>query len=73
MAEERINRKLAAILKTNVDPIADALVNDRGDADPAGLCKRFQACGNIDAIAIDVVAFNNDIAKIDADSQHDDR
>jgi hypothetical protein len=59
----------AAILKTNVDPIADALMDDGGDADPAGLCEWLQACGNIDAIAIDVVALNNDIAEIDANAQ----
>ena len=32
---------------------------------------RLQACGNIDAITIDVVAFDNNIAKVDTDSQHD--
>src|SRR6516225_4764002 len=62
---------LAAILKTNVHPIADALMDDGGDADPAGLCERLQACGNIDAVAINVVALNNDIAEIDANAQHD--
>jgi hypothetical protein len=61
----------AAILKTNVHPIADALMDNGGDADPAGLCERLQTCGNIDAIAIDVVALNNDIAEIDANAQHD--
>jgi hypothetical protein len=62
---------LAAILKTNVHPIADALMDDRGDADPAGLCERLQACSNVDAIAIDVVAVDNDIAEIDANAQDD--
>ena len=63
----------AAVLKANVDPIADALVDNRGDADPAGLGERLQARGDVDAIAINVLAFDNDIAKIDTDAQHDDR
>jgi hypothetical protein len=46
-------------------------MDNGGDADPAGLCERLQTCGNIDAIAIDVVALNNDIAEIDANAQHD--
>jgi hypothetical protein len=62
----------AAIPEANVDPIADAFVDYRGDADSTRLCERLQARGNIDAIPIDVVAFDNDIAKIYTDSQHDD-
>ena len=59
--------------KTNVDPIANAFVDDRGDADPTGLSERFQSRGDVDTIAIDVVVFNDDIAEIDTDSEHDDR
>jgi hypothetical protein len=55
---------VAAIRETNVDPITDALVDDRGDAYPTRLGEWLQARGNIDAIAVDVVVFNNDIAKI---------
>jgi hypothetical protein len=64
---------VAAILETNVDPIADAFVNDRGDADPAGLGEGFQSRGDVDTIAVDVVVFNDDITEIDADSEHDGR
>ena len=35
------------------------------------LSERLQACGNIDAITINVVAFDNNVAKIDTDSEHD--
>ena len=66
-----LDTDVAAVLEANVDPIADALVDDRGDADPAGLGERLQARGDVDAIAVDVVAFNDDIAEIDADSEHD--
>jgi hypothetical protein len=63
----------AAILEANVDPIADVFVDYRGNADSTGFCERLQARGDIDAISVDVVAFDNDIAKIYTDSQHDDR
>src|SRR5271167_1357617 len=68
-----LNADVAAVLEADVDPIADAFVDDRGDADSAGLGEGLQTCGNIDAIPVDVVALDNDIAKIDTDSQHDDR
>ena len=64
---------VTAIREANVDPIADALVDDRGDADPTGLGERLQACRDVDPIAVENVVFNDDIAKIDADSQHDGR
>ena len=70
-AVDILDTYVAAIRETNVDPIADALVDDRGDADPTGLGERLQARGDIDAIAVDVVVFNDDIAKIDANSEHD--
>ena len=68
-----LDTDVAAILETNVDPIADALVDDRGDADPTGLGEGFQSRGDVDTIAVDVVVFNDDIAEIDADSEHDGR
>ncbi len=64
---------VAAVLETNVDPIADALVDDRGDADPTGLGEGFQSRGDVDTLAVDIVVFNDDIAEIDADSEHDGR
>lgn len=48
-----------AILEANVDPIANALVDDRGDADTAGPSKRLQAHRDVDAIAVAVVVFND--------------
>ena len=66
-----LDRYLSAILEPDVDAIADAFVDDRGDADPAGLGERLQARGDIDAIAVDVVALHDHVAEIDADAQHD--
>jgi hypothetical protein len=66
-----LDADVAAILEANVDAIADAFVDDRRDADSAGLGERLQTRGNIDAIPINVVAFDNDIAKIYTDPQYD--
>ncbi len=38
--------------------IADALVDDREDADPTGLGERLQARRDVDAVAVKVVVFN---------------
>jgi hypothetical protein len=64
---------VTAILEMNVDSIANAFVDDRGDADPAGLSERLQSRGDVDTIAIDVVVFDDDIAEVNADSEHDGR
>ena len=64
---------VAAVPEANVNPVADAFVDDGGDANPAGFGERLQARRNVDAIAIDVIALDNDVAEIDADSKHDGR
>ena len=68
-----LDTDIAAILETNVDPITDAFMNDRRDADSTRLREGFQSRRNVDAIAIDVVVFNDDVAEIDADTEHDGR
>jgi hypothetical protein len=42
-----------------------------GNADPAGLGERFQACRDIDAVAEDVAFLDNDVAEVDADAELD--
>jgi hypothetical protein len=42
---------LATVLEGNVDPIANALIDDRGDANAAGLGNWFKTRGNVNAIA----------------------
>ena len=64
---------LAAVLEAHVDTVADALVDDGGNADAARLGQWLQARRNIDAIAVDVVAVDDDVAKVDADPQRDAR
>ena len=62
---------LAAILEGSIDAVADALVDDRGDADPAGLCQRFQTRRDVDPIAIDVFAVDDHVTEVDANPEHD--
>ena len=42
-----------------------------GDADPAGLGQCFQACGDVDAVAVDVASLGDDIAEIYPDAEVD--
>ena len=43
-------------------------VDAAGDIDCAGLGDAFKPCGDIDAVAVDVVGFDDDVAEIDANS-----
>ena len=66
-----LHRHLAAVLERGVDAAADALVDDRGDADPTGLGDTFKARRDVDAVAVDVVAVDDDVAEVDADPKDD--
>ena len=66
-----LDADLAAVAEGDVDAVADALVDDRGDADAARLGQRLQARGDVDAVAVDVVAVDDDVAEVDADPQRD--
>src|ERR1700683_1426166 len=66
-----LDADLAAILEVNADAVADAFIDDRGDANASRLGEWLKPRGDVDAVAVNVLALNNDIAKIDADAQHD--
>ena len=53
---------MAAVLEASVDPIADALVDNRRDANAARFGGRFKARGNIYTIAVDIIALDNHVA-----------
>src|ERR1700683_1481307 len=72
-AVDVLDADLAAVLEMNVNAVADAFVDDRGDANAAGLGEGLEPRGNVDAVAVNVLAFDNDVAKVDADAQHDRR
>ena len=61
----------AAILKTNIDSRSNALVDNRGNANSTGCGERLQPRGNIDAVAVDVFAFDNYVTEIYTNSKHD--
>src|SRR6516162_7182785 len=61
----------AAVMEASVDSIADALVDNRGDANAARLCNWFKSRCDVYAIAVDVIAFDNHVAQIDANAKND--
>jgi len=68
-----LDSDLASILKANVNAVTDAFIDDGGDTNAAGFGQRFQPRRDIDAVAVNIVALDDDIAEIDADAQHDRR
>jgi hypothetical protein len=53
--------------ESSLDGIADRSRNDN----PPWRCLRFQARRNIDIVAVDVIALDNDVAEVKADPEHD--
>jgi hypothetical protein len=49
--------------------IPDLLVNGMGDANGARLGESLEACSDVNAIAKDVAAIDNHVAKIDTDPE----
>ena len=66
-----LDGNVAGVLETDVDSIADAFVDDRGNANATGLGQRLEPRGNVDTVAVDVVALNDHITEIDSDPQYD--
>ena len=59
----------AEILEGKAQLVQDLIAHDPADADPARIGQRLQPRGDIDAIAEDVVAVDDDVADIDADAK----
>ena len=70
-ARDVLHRLLAEIGKGQRELVADLVVRRARDADAAGLAQRFEAGGDVDAVAENVVAVDDDVADIDADPEHD--
>ena len=60
---------LAQILDDNFDPAANVLQDRARDAHPTGLGDFLQTRGHIHAIAVYIAFFNDDVAKIDPNSE----
>ena len=70
-ARDVLDDLLADILERAADLAAHLLVHLGRDAGAAGLRQRFQPRGDVDALAIDVRAFADHVAEIDADAEQD--
>ena len=64
-------RVFAEIGKSDRKLLGDMLAHGRADADSAGLGKGFEARGNIDAVAKNVVALYDHITHVDANAKAD--
>ncbi len=62
---------VAAELISDGELPLDLIVGRAGDDDAAGLGQPLQPVGDIDAVAMDVVALDNDVAEVDADAELD--
>ena len=60
---------LAEVEEIEREPIAHLRVDRFGDADPAGRRQRLQTRGDVDAVAHQIVAVDDDVAEIDADAK----
>src|SRR5579864_6153695 len=59
------------IFETEIEFVAHLVAHNATDADGTGIGKRLEAGGEVDAIAIDIVAVNNDVAEVDANPEFD--
>ena len=62
---------LAQIVEDKGQPVAHLVVDCIGDEHSAGIGQGFDPRGDVDAVAIEVVALDDHIAEIDADAQFD--
>ena len=62
---------LAQVHESKIELIAYLVPHDAADADAAGLRERFQPRRDIDAVAEDVLALGDDVAKVDPDAKPD--
>jgi hypothetical protein len=62
---------LALVFKGEVELVAYLVAHHPADADAAGLGKRLQPRGDIDAVAVDVALVDDDVADIDAHAKLD--
>ena len=66
-----LNFLRADVLEGEAQLVQDLIAHYSADANPAGLSQRLQARRDIDTIAEDVIAVDDDVADIDADTKID--
>jgi hypothetical protein len=62
---------IAHILESEIELVAHLVAHDPADANAAGIRQGFEAGGDIDTVAVDVVLVDNDVAEIDPDAEPD--
>ncbi len=62
---------LAEVLVAEAEDALDLLVDGPGDADPARFGQALEAGRHVHAVAVDVLALDDDLAEIDADAEVD--
>jgi len=62
---------LAQILKDKGQPVAHVVMDRVGDKYTAGIGQGFDTCGDVNAVAIEVVALDDHVTESDADAQLD--
>jgi hypothetical protein len=62
---------LAHVLEGQVELVPHLVADLARDAKPAGFCKRFEPSRDVHAIAVDVVAVDDDVADVDANPEDD--
>ena len=62
---------LAEILEREVELVAHLVVHHPADADATRLRQGFETCRDVDAISIDIVLVEDDVAEIDPDAKFD--
>jgi hypothetical protein len=67
------DRLVAQILEAEIELVANLVAHDPADADAARIGQGFEACGEVDAVAVNVALVDDNIAEIDADAEFNRR
>src|SRR5712692_8253324 len=64
-----LNRLLAEVLVAQSELVLDLVMDGARDADAARVGKTFEARGDVDAIAVDLLAIHHHVTEVDADAE----
>ena len=70
-ARDVLELALAQVLEADLEAVSHLVVDGARDEDTAGLGERLEPRRDIDAVAEDVVALDDDVADVDADPKLD--
>src|SRR5262249_55041271 len=64
-----LDRLLAQIVELETQLVLHLVMNDTGHHDPTWVCQCLEARRNVDAISINIVAINDNVTDVDADTE----